>query len=67
MSRELAMHDKNLTRRLLEAMEEALMSRTAAEMDVEDIPTEDYQDALTWVQNQLERRERKPAKLAKRG
>lgn len=54
--------NSNLTRRLLEAIEEALLQRLTggAVMDVEDIPTSDYRAALHWAQAQLAKRERQP-------
>lgn len=49
-----------LTKRLLLAMDEALSSRTAGEIDIadgDDAPkAEDYDDAWLWVAEQLAKR-----------
>ena len=46
-----------LTKRLLEAMAEALDFRTAGEVGQEGCPAQDYEDARDWVQAQLWKRE----------
>lgn len=57
-----------LTKRLLEAMQEALLFRSAGELDAEACPNQDYEDAADWVAEQLRRREARPgAKGAEHG
>lgn len=51
----------SLTARLLEAIEEALIFRTAGELGAEALPAIDYDDALEWVAYQLAQRERAAA------
>jgi hypothetical protein len=48
-----------LTKRLLDAMAEALDFRTAGEIGEEGCLSRDYDDARDWVSEQLARRERK--------
>lgn len=42
-----------LTRRLLEAMQEALIFRLAGELGDEAQPVRDYDDAATWIAQKL--------------
>lgn len=48
-----------LTKRLLAALEEALIFRTAGELGSEAQSEQDYEDALAWVFEQQRKRERK--------
>jgi hypothetical protein len=50
------MRRRALTKRLLEAMGEALDFRLAGELGDESCPERDYQDALDWVHEQLGKR-----------
>ena len=49
-------------------MQEALLFRSAGELDAEACPNQDYEDAADWVAEQLRRREARPgAKGAEHG
>ncbi|WP_024516975.1 hypothetical protein [Bradyrhizobium sp. Tv2a-2] len=45
-----------LSKRRLEAIEEALHARLAGHLDDTNIPREFYEGALAWAEQQLERR-----------
>lgn len=49
---------KRLTKRLLAAIEEALIFRSAGELGPEAQSAQDYDDALEWVAQQLAKREK---------
>jgi hypothetical protein len=54
------MRSPRLDKRLLRAIEDALIQREAAPGDITHLPLADYDDALAWVVTQLERRRLAP-------
>jgi hypothetical protein len=54
------MRSPRLDKRLLRAIEDALIQRETAPGDITHLPLGDYDDALAWVVNQLDRRRLAP-------
>ena len=62
--RELARHAPRLTKRLLDAILEALVFRMAGEIGENGIPARDYDDASVWAAAQLRKRTRAGSEAA---